>query len=221
MSKFTKAEIWEKIKVSPLIPVFFSSDLIYTKNIVKACYDGGMRLFEFTNRGVEALAVFTKLSEFIKAECPEMALGIGTIYTAEDAEKFIAAGADFVVQPITTNSLSMVCKNHNIEWVPGAMTLNEIYKAHELGANLIKVFPANILGSEYIKAVKAPMPFVKLMVTGGVEPTETNLKEWFTSGVTCVGMGSQLFKGDFSDDFTPLSMRIKKLLEFVENLTKH
>ena len=218
MSRFTKAERWEKIAASPLIPVFFSSDLTYTKNIVKACYEGGMRLFEFTNRGVEALDVFTHLSHFIHEECPEMALGIGTIYTAEDAEKFIAAGADFVVQPIITQSVSMVCKNHNIEWVPGVMTLNEIYKAHQLGANLIKVFPANVVGSEYIKAVKAPMPFVKLMVTGGVEPTEASLTEWFKSGVTCVGMGSQLFKGNFSADFTPLSIRIKNLLTFVENL---
>ena len=202
----------EKLKKYPIVPVFYHSDLEYSKNIVRACYEGGLRVFEFTNRGADAFDTFKVLCEFAKKECPEMSLGIGTILTAEDAERFIAVGADFVVQPIMSIAVGEVCKKYNIPWLPAGMTTNEIYNAWSLGAVVVKVFPGNLVGPDYIKAVRGPLPFIPLMVTGGVEPTTESITSWLSAGVIAVGIGSQLFKGDFSNDFSPLVERCKVLV---------
>ena len=116
----------EQLKVSPIVPVFFHADAEYAQQIVQACYAGGIRFFEFTNRGPEAFSVFTTLREFVQQQCPGMALGIGTIYTPEDAARFLDAGADFLVQPVTTEAVSRTCRKYDKPWIPGAMTLNEI-----------------------------------------------------------------------------------------------
>lgn len=204
-----------KLKKYPVVPVFFHPDALYAQNIARACYEGGIRFFEFTNRGPEAFAVFHILENFVRSQCPGMALGIGTIYRPEDAERFIRAGADFVVQPVTSAEVSAVCKKYNKPWIPGAMTLNEIWSAWQLGAIVVKVFPGNLVGPAYIRALRGPMPDVPLMVTGGVEPTEASIREWLDAGVQAVGLGSQLFKGDFSDDFSGLTNRVAQLMPAV------
>jgi len=204
-----------ELQKSPLVPVFFHPDADYAKNIALACYLGGIRFFEFTNRGPEAFEVFHKLENFVRQNCPGMALGIGTIYTPEDAERFIRAGADFVVQPVTTADVAAVCTKHNKPWIPGAMTLNEIWAAWQMGAALVKVFPGNLVKPDYIRALRGPMPDVPLVVTGGVEPTEESIHEWLGAGVQAVGLGSQMFKGDFSGDFSALSVRVKNLLSSI------
>ncbi len=206
----------EQLKRAPIVPVFFHPDAAYSQDIVEACFAGGLRFFEFTNRGPEAFDVFSRLAQFVKTNCPGMSLGIGTIYTAADAERFIEAGADFLVQPVTTVEVAAVCKAHNIPWIPGAMTLNEIWSAWQLGATAVKVFPGNLVGPSYIRALRGPMPDVPLMVTGGVEPTAVNVREWLDAGVQAVGMGSQLFKGDFSGDFSALVARVSGLLDAVK-----
>ena len=203
----------EQLKSSPIVPVFFSPDAAYAQNIVQACYAGGLRFFEFTNRGKGALEVFTELKKFVRAECPDMFLGIGTIYTAADAEQFLGAGADFVVQPVTTEDVAAVCRAHEIHWMPGALTLNEIWAAWQLGATAVKVFPGNLVGPDYIRAIRGPMPDVPLMVTGGVDPTLASIGQWLDAGVQAVGIGSQLFKGDYAGDFSALSQKISGLLE--------
>ena len=205
-----------ELKKSPLVPVFFHSDAAYAQNIVQACYAGGIRFFEFTNRGPEAFEVFHVLENFIRRNCPGMSLGIGTIYHPEDAERFIRAGADFVVQPVTAAGVAEVCKKQNKPWIPGAMTLNEIWNAWQLGATVVKVFPGNLIQPSYIRALRGPMPDVPLMVTGGVEPTEESIGEWLNAGVQAVGLGSQLFKGDFSNDFSALSDRVAGLMSKIE-----
>ncbi|MDJ1495571.1 bifunctional 4-hydroxy-2-oxoglutarate aldolase/2-dehydro-3-deoxy-phosphogluconate aldolase [Cytophagaceae bacterium DM2B3-1] len=204
----------------PLVPVFYHGDLAYTQNILKSCYEGGMRAFEYTNRGEKAREVFPELKKFVAEQCPGMLLGIGTIYKPEDAEYFIQAGADFVVQPVTTAAVADVCHKHSIPWLPAAATLNEIFHARELGAAVVKIFPGNVLGPGFIKAVKGPMPDANLMVTGGVEPNQKNLQEWFSSGILCAGLGSQLFTatdGSSSDD---LSKRIAEIMSFVQSLSR-
>ncbi len=205
----------EQLKKSPIVPVFFHSDLEYTQQIVSACYAGGLRFFEFTNRGETAFEVFNALKKFVQLHCPEMSLGIGTIYTAEDAERFLAAGADFVVQPVTTEAVGVVCKAHGIPWMPGALTLNEVWSAWQMGATAVKIFPGNLVGPEYIRALRGPMPHIPLMVTGGVEPSPESIKEWLGAGIQAVGIGSQLFKGDFSGNFPALARRISELLESI------
>ncbi|UOQ97535.1 bifunctional 4-hydroxy-2-oxoglutarate aldolase/2-dehydro-3-deoxy-phosphogluconate aldolase [Hymenobacter sp. 5317J-9] len=202
----------------PVVPVFYHADVAYAQRILQACYVGGIRVFEFVNRGEKALEVFEQLQAFVAEQCPEMILGIGTIYTAEEAAKFIVAGAEFVVQPCATAEVADVCRTRNIPWLPGAMTPTEIYHASLFGAAVVKIFPGNVVGPDYVKALRGPMPHIKLMVTGGVEPTEASLSAWFGAGVNAVGMGSQLFKN--ADDTAALSASIGQLMQVVDGLKK-
>lgn len=214
MSAFTKEEIVALFRQSPIVPVFYNGNADHAKAMVKACYDGGFRLFEFTNRGTEAWRVFAELVSFVREQCPDMALGIGTILTADDARDFIELGADFVVQPITTPAVADVCHANNILWMPAGATLNEIYQATLLGAEIVKVFPGNVVGPGFVRAVKGPMPNLKLMVTGGVEPNKASLTEWFQAGVWCVGIGSQLFSGGVSPE--TVRTRVAQLMTIIQ-----
>jgi 2-dehydro-3-deoxyphosphogluconate aldolase/(4S)-4-hydroxy-2-oxoglutarate aldolase len=216
--KLASKEVLSRVLEAPVIPVFYHADVEHAKRIIGASYAGGIRVFEFTNRGDNAFEVFTKLREYVRESFPDMLLGIGTIYNAKDAEAFILAGADFVVQPITTADVAAICRHYDIAWVPGVMTLNEIFHATRLGAAIVKIFPGNVVGPDYVKAVHGPMPKVKIMVTGGVEPTTESLGAWFGAGVSAVGMGSQLFKN--ADDLDALSQRIAGLMAFVKTLKK-
>lgn len=215
MSLFSPDRILALVTNHPIVPVFYHADIDHAQQIVQACYDGGLRVFEFTNRGDQALAVFGHLVKYVREHCHGMALGIGTILTADQAEDFIKAGADFVVQPVTTAAVGAVCRVHGVPWMPAGATLNEIYQATQLGAELIKVFPGNVVGPDFIKAIKGPMPWLKLMVTGGVEPTSESLNAWFNAGVTAVGIGSQLFSGE-SGDYAALQERVARLMQQVK-----
>jgi 2-dehydro-3-deoxyphosphogluconate aldolase/(4S)-4-hydroxy-2-oxoglutarate aldolase len=213
MPRLSSQDVIARTLQAPLVPVFFHADAAYAQAVVRACYAGGVRVFEFTNRGANAFEVFQELTKLTAADCPDLVLGIGTIYTAADAERFIAAGAAFVVQPVTTAEVAAACQRHDVAWLPGAMTPNEIYAATQLGAQLVKIFPGNLVGPDYVKALRGPMPSVKLMVTGGVEPTEASLTEWFGAGVNVVGIGSQLFKG--ATDVATITARVAPLMTFL------
>ncbi|WP_266366374.1 beta/alpha barrel domain-containing protein [Tellurirhabdus rosea] len=210
-------DLYSLVRQAPIVPVFYHADAAYAAQIVQACYDGGLRVFEFTNRGAAALSVFSELAAYVSRHCPDMALGIGTILTPEDAAAFIDAGADFVVQPVTSPAVGELCRSRNIPWIPAGTTLNEIYNATQLGADVVKVFPGNVVGPGFIKAIKAPMPHLQLMVTGGVEPTSESLNAWFSAGVTAVGIGSQLFAGDLTPE--ALRDRIANLLTILKPFT--
>jgi 2-dehydro-3-deoxyphosphogluconate aldolase/(4S)-4-hydroxy-2-oxoglutarate aldolase len=218
MPRFSAADIQTIVLGTPIVPVFYHADVAYAQRILQACYAGGLRVFEFTNRGSNAFDVFSALVPFVMENCPDMLLGIGTIYTAEDAERFIQVGADFVVQPCLTAEVAEVCRTHGTPWLPGTMTVSEVYQATKMGAAIVKIFPGNVVGPGFIKSLRGPMPTVPLMVTGGVEPTEESLREWFQAGVNVVGMGSQLFKN--VDDTQAFSQQIAHLLEFVGTLKK-
>ena len=216
MPRHTPEETLAALLRHPVVPVFYHADPAYAQRIVQACYAGGIRVFEFVNRGKGALEAFTHLRAFVAESCPEMVLGIGTIFKAAEAERFIAAGAAFVVQPLATAEVAQVCRAHHIPWLPGALTPTEIYQASELGAAVVKIFPGNLVGPDYVKALRGPMPHIKLMVTGGVEPTPASIGAWFGAGVNAVGMGSQLFKN--ADDPAALSARISELMAYVATL---
>ncbi len=219
MLRHTPAETLATLIRHPVVPVFYHADAAHAQRVVQACYTGGIRVFEFVNRGEQAMAVFKQLQAFVAAQCPDMVLGIGTIYRAEEAEQFIAAGAEFVVQPLATAEVAQVCRAHDIPWLPGALTPTEIYHASQQGAAVVKIFPGNVVGPEYVKALRGPMPHIKLMVTGGVEPTRASISAWFGAGVNAVGMGSQLFKN--ADDTDALAASISELMGFVKELNNH
>lgn len=217
--KFTKEELSAKIKQVPIIPLFNHSDLEVSKAIVKACYTGGIRVFEYTNRGEGAALIFGELVKYIRQELPDMAIGIGTVFNVEEAEYFVSLDTDFIVQPIMNPAVGEVCNRYKIAWIPGVMTVTELYHAQQSGAELIKIFPANVLGTAFVKALKAPIPHAKVMVTGGVEPNEENLKGWFSAGVTAVGMGSQLFPKDVlaSGNYQQITEVVRKCVGLVSS----
>ena len=191
--KFNKIQVLTAMKATGLIPVFYNSDLEVSKNIVKACYDGGIRAFEFTNRGEFAHEVFGELVKYAAKECPEMIMGIGSIVDAPTAALFIQLGANFIVGPLFNPEVAKVANRRLIPYAPGCGSVTEVGMAQEMGCDLCKVFPGDVLGAGFVKGLKAPMPWSNLLVTGGVKPEEGNLKGWFDAGVTCVGMGSNLF----------------------------
>lgn len=197
MARFSKMEVLSAIKATGMVPVFYNNDIEVAKNVVKACYEGGVRVFEFTNRGDFAHEVFIELIKFCKAECPEMILGIGSIVDAPTAALYLQNGANFIVGPYLNAEIAKVCNRRLVPYTPGCGSVTELGYAQELGCDLTKVFPAgNVGGPSFVKNIKAPLPWSNVMATGAVEPTEENLTAWFKAGVMCVGMGSQLFPSD-------------------------
>jgi 2-dehydro-3-deoxyphosphogluconate aldolase/(4S)-4-hydroxy-2-oxoglutarate aldolase len=207
-----KTEILSLFEKCGMIPVFYHPDYDVCKNVVDACHAGGIMIFEYTNRGEKAPEVFQKLKTYVKTTYPDFKLGIGSILNGKQAEQFIVFEADFIVAPILDESTAIVCHKANIFWVPGCGTLTEIAKAENMGAEIIKIFPGSVLGPEFIKAVKGPMPWLKLMPTGGVEPTKENLRAWLKAGAVCVGMGSQLISKKIIDtkNYLALTEQIKR-----------
>ena len=208
MSKFRKIETLSVISSTGVIPVFYNSDPELTKKVVKACYEGGIRAFEFTNRGDGAHIVFKELIPFVREECPELALGAGTILDAPTAALYIQLGADFIVSPCMVEDVAKLCNRRGVPYSPGCGTVTEIVHAQELGCDLVKIFPAGTVGGpDFVKNVLGPLPWSMIMCTGAVEPKEDNLKAWAESGVTAVGMGSKLFPKEVlgSGDWTAIS----------------
>ncbi|MCW3115585.1 MAG: bifunctional 4-hydroxy-2-oxoglutarate aldolase/2-dehydro-3-deoxy-phosphogluconate aldolase [Segetibacter sp.] len=179
----------------PLVPVFYNSNPDVSLGVFNACYAGGIRAFEFTNRGANALETF-KLLKSRLSNFPGYVIGAGTVLKNSDAEAFIEAGASFIVSPCFIETVSDVCYQNKIPYMPGCMTVKEVFYATEAGCEVIKVFPGEVLGTSFVKAVKAVLPNVKLMITGGVSPTRESIKSWFDAGANAVGLGSQLFKAE-------------------------
>lgn len=197
MARFTRIEVFLKMSETGMIPVFYNQDIEVCKEVVRACYAGGVRVFEFTNRGDFAHEVFAVLNKWAMTELPELILGVGSVMDAPTAALYIQLGANFVVSPILNPEVAKVCNRRKIAWSPGCGSLNDISYAEELGAEIVKIFPGTSVGGpEFVKAVKGPCPWSNIMPTGGVEPEEENLKTWFKAGVTCVGMGSKLFPAE-------------------------
>ena len=194
MARFNKMQVLDAIVSTGMVPVYYNKDVEIAKQVVKACYDGGVRAFEFTNRGDFAHEVFAELIKFATKECPELVLGVGSIVDAGTASLYLQLGANFVVGPLFNPEIAKVCNRRLVPYTPGCGSVSEIGFAQEVGCDLCKIFPAgNVGGPSFVKNIKAPMPWSMIMATGAVEPTEENLSAWFKAGVTCVGMGSKLF----------------------------
>lgn len=196
MAKFDKLAVLAKMKEAPVVPVFYNKDVAVACAVVKACYEGGIRAFEFTNRGDFAHEVFAQVVKYAAKECPEMAVGVGSVVEPGTAALYMQLGACFVVGPMFNPEISRVCNRRGVPYTPGCGSVSEVSAAQESGCDLCKVFPGDVLGPKFVKGMLAPMPWSRLMVTGGVEPTEENLRTWFEAGVYCVGMGSKLFPKD-------------------------
>lgn len=215
----TRDELLANATKSPMIPVFNHPDKDIAVEVVRACYQGGVRLFEFTDRSNQAIQVFEHLQNN-QNQYPEMLLGIGSILTSSQCKAYLDIGASFIVSPIVDKEVANLCNMHDVAWVPGCGTLTELITAERYGARLLKVFPADVLGPKFIKGALGPCSHLKLMPTGGVSPNEENLRSWFDAGVTCVGMGSQLIskKTIESGEYHSLSQTVESVLRIIKNL---
>lgn len=221
MKRLTRQEIFSTIKKHRFIPLFHHDDIDLSKQVLQALYNGGVRVFEFTNRSANALTVFKKLIEFKNSNFQEMLMGAGTILNASAAQNFYDAGADFIISPNIPMEVGSYCESNNIFWCPGASTLNEILLAESLGADMVKIFPANFLGGPgYLKALRGPCPDIKILITGGVEPTKENLTTWFDAGALAVGMGGNLFDKDAlkQKDFQRIADTAEKVVGIIQSL---
>lgn len=196
MAKYDNIQVLTAIKETGIVPVFYNGNLEISKNVLKACYEGGIRAFEFANRGDFAQEVFGELVKYANKELPGMIVGIGSVVDPGTAALYIQLGANFVVGPLFNPAIAPICNRRNIPYAPGCGSVSEVGAAQEAGCDLCKVFPGDVLGPAFVKGLRAPMPWSKLMVTGGVKPTRENLEGWFKAGVFCVGMGSNLFPKD-------------------------
>lgn len=203
-----------------LVPLFFHKDPELGKKVLKACYDGGARLLEFTSRGDFAHMVFEELNQYALKELPGMIMGVGSVTDAAAASLYMQLGANFVVTPVLREDIAVVCNRRKVLWSPGCGSLTEIARAEELGCEIVKLFPGGIYGPSFVKAIKGPCPWTCVMPTGGVSPTEENLRSWFQAGVTCVGMGSQLISKEILEtgNFDALSSTVRETLDIIQNL---
>jgi 2-dehydro-3-deoxyphosphogluconate aldolase/(4S)-4-hydroxy-2-oxoglutarate aldolase len=218
MSKHTRIEVALALQSNGFVPLFYDNDLENCKRLVTACYTGGARILEFTARGDFAHEVFNEVSKFIKANYPDMYLGVGSITDAAAASLYMQMGADFIVTPALREDIALVCNRRKVLWLPGCGSVREINDAEALGCEIIKLFPGSIYGPEFVRAVKGPQPWTSIMPTGGVIPTHENLKSWFEAGVTCVGLGSQLI-GKSSNgiyDYNGIETNIKKVVQILK-----
>ena len=220
MAKYDKIQVLTAIRETGIVPVFYNGDIEISKNVLKACYEGGIRAFEFANRGDFAQEVFKELVKYANAELPGMIMGIGSVVDPGTAALYLQLGANFVVGPLFNPAIAPICNRRNVPYAPGCGSVSEVGAAQEAGCDLCKVFPGDVLGPAFVKGLRAPMPWSKLMVTGGVKPTRENLEGWFKAGVYCVGMGSNLFPKDAiaAGDWGKISDLCRDALDIVEKV---
>ena len=220
MAKYDKIQVLTAIRETGIVPVFYNGNLEISKNVLKACYEGGLRAFEFANRGDFAQEVFGELVKFANKELPSMIVGIGSVVDPGTAAMYIQLGANFVVGPLFNPAIAPICNRRNVPYAPGCGSVSEVGAAQEAGCDLCKVFPGDVLGPAFVKGLRAPMPWSKLMVTGGVKPTRDNLEGWFKAGVFCVGMGSNLFPKDViaAGQWSKISDLCREALDIVKEV---
>ena len=220
MAQYTRHQVITEMHNSGMIPLFYDPDIEISKNIVQACYQGGARLLEFTHRGDFAHEVFRELIRFANESLPGMIIGVGSVTDAASASHYLMNGANFIVTPVFREDIAIVCNRRKVLWSPGCGSLTEIAKAEEMGAEIVKLFPGNIYGPEFVKAIKGPQPWTSIMPTGGVTTEKENLKAWFDAGVSCVGLGSKLISKELikNQDYDQISTTIKKTLALIQTL---
>ncbi len=220
MARFSRIQVAVAMKETGLVPVFYHPDPEICKKVVKACYDGGVRVFEFTNRGDFAHEVFSALHKYVIDELPDLIMGVGSIIDPGTTSLYIQLGANFIVSPLLNEEMAKICNRRKISWSPGCGSVSEISRAEELGAEVVKIFPGSQVGGpKFVAAVSGPMPWTSIMPTGGVEPTEENLSAWFKAGVHCVGMGSKLITKEIikNGDYSLLTKKVQEAMKIIDS----
>lgn len=181
------------IESQGVVPVFYHPDVEVCAQVIRACARGGAQAVEFTNRGDFAWDVFTQLSKEFARTDPDILLGVGSILDAPTAALYLASGARFVISPCLVPEVARICNRRLVAYAPGCGSVRDISEAHELGCDLVKLFPGSSVGGpDFVKAILGPMPWAKIMPTGGVDPDEASIAKWFGAGIVAAGMGSKL-----------------------------
>lgn len=206
-----------------VVPVFYHPDPEICRNVIQACSNGGAKCVEFTNRGDFAADLFLDLAKHFAKADPTIALGVGSIVDAPTAALFIANGAKFVVGPVLNADVARVCNRRKIPYSPGCGSASEISYAEELGVEIVKVFPGSQVGGpDFVKSVLGPMPWTRVMPTGGVEPTEDSLRAWFKAGIVAAGIGSKLITSDLlkARDYAGIESRVRDTVDLIDRIRK-
>ncbi len=216
MARFDRLHVLTTILQTGLVPIFYHPEVEVARRIVRACWDGGARAVEFTNRGDFAPDVFRDLSQWAARELPEVILGAGTVVDAPTAALYIACGANFIVGPTLNDEVARLCNRRKVAYIPGCSTPSEISAAEELGAEVVKVFPAGVGGPDFIRAVLGPCPWSRLMPTG-VQATPESITAWFRAGVACVGIGSDLIRREWVEagDWDAITRQVRQVREWI------
>ena len=204
-----------------IIPVFYHPDVELCKNVIQACANGGAKCIEFTNRGDFAAQAFLEVTQYFAKADPSVIMGVGSIVDAPTAAIFIANGAKFVVGPLLNADVAKVCNRRGVPYSPGCGSATEIGDAQELGVEIVKVFPGSSVGGpDFVKSVMGPMPWTRIMPTGGVEPTAESLRKWFAAGIVACGIGSNMITKKLLDakDFKGIEDSVRKTLELVRSI---
>jgi len=223
MARFNRIQVALAMEEAGIIPVFYHPDPEISFEVIRACSKGGLKVFEFTNRGDFAHEAFAQVNKRLALELPDVILGAGSVTDAGTASLFIQLGANFIVSPVLNPEMARVCNRRKILWSPGCGSLSEISQAEELGAEIVKIFPGEQVGGpEFVSSIKGPMPWTSIMPTGGVEPTRENLSAWFKAGVVCVGMGSKLITGDIvkNKNYVLLEEKVKHAVALLKEIRK-
>jgi 2-dehydro-3-deoxyphosphogluconate aldolase/(4S)-4-hydroxy-2-oxoglutarate aldolase len=218
MARFDRLTVFNTMLDTGLVPIFYHADPKVAKEIVSACAKGGACVVEFTNRGDRAPDVFAELVAHFESAAPSLILGVGSVVDAPTAALYIASGTNFVVGPMLNPEVARLCNRRKVAYIPGCGTTSEISQAEELGAEIIKIFPGGLLGGPaFIGAVHGPMPWSRLMPTGGVEPTEESVQTWIEAGAPCVGIGSKLIRRDLiaAGDYETVQDNVRRVLGWI------
>jgi len=179
------------ISTKKIVVIVRLDDLSIAMDLCAALIDGGIRAIEFTLTNPDAVATIAEIRGTVDES---VAIGAGSVITAEQVWAVADAGAQFVVSPVWKREVNSACLEADLPFMPGAFTPTEIQRAWECGASVVKVFPANHLGRRYIKDVLAPLPHLRLMPTGGVN--RDNMREFLAQGAFALGVGSSLINND-------------------------
>lgn len=217
MANYRRLEVYNSIYDSGLIPIFHHDDARTAARIVDACVAGGARVVEFTNRGNGAWGRFNALLEHRQRSGADVMLGAGSIVDAPTAALYVNSGADFIVGPSFNRDIAELCNRRKVAYIPGCATLTEISTAEAAGAELVKIFPGDVLGPGFVRAVRGPQPWTNMIVTGGVLPEEASITEWFAAGVTAVGLGSQLIRRDWvaAGQYQQITETVSRILAWI------
>ncbi|MGI9579912.1 bifunctional 4-hydroxy-2-oxoglutarate aldolase/2-dehydro-3-deoxy-phosphogluconate aldolase [Chryseobacterium sp. RRHN12] len=205
------SEIVQKIKDQKIVPLFYNESFEVSKNIIKALYEAGIRVIEYTSRGHQALENFTRLKEISHTEFPGLLLGIGTVKNVQEMDDYIHAKADFIITPVISEALVKHALERNILLIPGCFTPSDINIAYQNGLTLVKIFPADALGKNYIRSVQPVFPGMNFMPTGGIHAEFEDIMEWLNGGAAAAGLGSSLIGKDVNEE--ELTHKTKNLLQ--------